>query len=250
MKYLNLKDPDYLPWTYSRIILFTCGAIGGVFAPVFLMFYWKHLDAEEYLVLSGISLGSLLVLFICWIAIKNIRSYRNLIRTGVVTSATLRNHKVIKTVSTFRSRSNLYLPAIDWETRTSFHYEGEVVFRIPTGETSLRFKSISLSADHESFKSPDFKFQIVYSPDDASHAAYLPSDQISVLQKINKSLVWTLLWLVTVTLISTYLVFYTLSDIFYFSNEPYWPGFALIPLSLIIYLPISISLLRRTRTQL
>ena len=241
-----LRDPDYFPWAYMRVMLFTLAAIGGVIVPIVLLFQWNNWGSEELLTFIGISLFSLLILFFCWIAIKTQRTYRRLMREGVVTQACFRNHRMVKKVTPTRLGMRKYQwPYTANRTRTSYHYEGDVVYQTEKGETSVRFKSIPFDVDYDQFKSSDFGFQVIYLPEEPTCVAYLPSHQNVILEKMRKSLVWTIVWLLVTSGISVYMVFNTFSDLFYFGREPYWPGFILIPASLVIFIPLTTAVIRR-----
>lgn len=241
-----LRDPDYFPWAYMRVMLFTMAAIGGVIVPIVLMLQWNNLSGEEYLTYIGISLFSLLILFFCRIAIKTQRTYRRLMREGLVTQAGIRNHKMVKKVTPTHLGMRTYQwPYAASVTRTSYHYEGDIVYQTEKGESSVRFKSIPFDVDYDQFKSSDYGFQVIYLPEEPTCVAYLPSHQNVILEKMRKSLVWTIVWLLVTSGISAYLVFNTLSEVFCYGREPYWPGFTLIPASLVIFIPLTTALIRR-----
>lgn len=241
---LILRKPEYLPWAFMRVALVFTAALGALIVPIVLAFTWTGLDIGEYLVLAGVVVAGLLFIFFCKVALDQQREYIRLINDGMTGAGKITSHKIVKTRSRKRSRLE-HGPYYVYST--SIHYEGYVECSTVYGPRIYPFRSISADAGYDKFASPDFQPEIIYLAGQPEYAAYLPKSREIISRTIKRSVWLFICSYILVMIVTLHSVFISGPILFTYNREPWWGGFTVIPIFLIIYIPLSRWIADRTK---
>ena len=176
-------------------------------------------------------------------ALDQQRIYIRLINNGIIGTGKITSHKIVKTRSRTRSRQE-HGPYYVY--RTSIRYEGFVECSTVYGARIYPFRSISADAGYDKFASPDFQPEIIYLADQPEYAAYLPKSREIISRTIKRSVWLFICSYLLVMIVSLHSVFISGPILFTYNSEPWWGGFTLIPIFLIIYIPLSRWIADRT----